>query len=778
MNFNNLMTVAQCDQCIASFRMIGMEVPAALLNRRAFLVEHGTSVYEDFRVRNNPSEELKGCIERAADALLAPNIDAREALKPVMLYGKIQSGKTRAFVGIMSIAFDRGVDIAVVYTKGTNALATQTVSRMKAEFANFRPGNNLHQQCTIVVHDVLDLRSQMLTQYELNTQKHIIVCKKEANNTRLLKEIFDGNMLMRQKRVIVIDDEADFGEISFYRDTRAGGVRGGTNAIYITETVKSIPDCRNMLVTATPYSLYLQPDGMAQLINGEVRPLKPRNTEMVPVHPHYVGGKQYFIDSIRGDSMYHSVFHPLSQDCVDVLGNRDVRYINNIATAAKLKDFRYAVVQYLVGTAIRSIQEADKGVLYRSSFIMHVQIARAAHEWQRDLVEAFLTYLGQHVFCDQQDDESFNELIGAIYNGFAESRWNGVAEGLLYEDVMPTVEDVVDRIRGLFAAAAIHVQIVNSDEDVANLLDASGQLELRHEANIFVGGSILDRGITIANLIGFVYGRSPQRMQMDTVLQHARMYGAREMADMAVTRFHTTNQLHDRLQRINAMDESLRDQFERAMEEGRDPDTVFVCREANGRIVPCAPSRLLIASISTITPHSRHLPVGFQTGSHTAIHETVSGIDAAILGVPDYQNRDADGIFKIGRDLAIDLLRRIRSTYIYNRPIDANDGLEWDAEEMISILEWALDKNEELYCLRREGRELSRIRDNGAFANAPDDGRTDLAPARAKAVDVPVLMFIRENGAEDKGWRGTPFYWPVLVVQQNVRSAVYGNSGN
>lgn len=58
-------------------------------------------------------------------------------MKPVMLYGKIQSGKTRAFVGILSIAFDRGVDIAVIYTKGTNALATQTVSRMKAEFCHF-----------------------------------------------------------------------------------------------------------------------------------------------------------------------------------------------------------------------------------------------------------------------------------------------------------------------------------------------------------------------------------------------------------------------------------------------------------------------------------------------------------------------------------------------------------------------------------------------------------------------------------------------------------------
>ena len=780
MNFDNLMTVAQCDQYIAMFQSLG-EVPPALIARRALLAEHGTTVYGAFRARNNPSEELIGCIQRTADALLSPEIDAHEALKPVMLYGKIQSGKTRAFVGVMSIAFDRGVDIVVVYTKGTNALATQTVSRMKSEFSYFKPGSNLLHQCTIVVHDVLDLKSQMLTPYELNTQKHIIVCKKEANNTRLLKEIFEGSTLMRQKRVIVIDDEADFGGIAFFRDKQTHGVGVGTNAKHITETVLSIPDCRNMLVTATPYSLYLQPDGMSELVNGKVRPLKPRHTETVPVHPRYVGGKQYFVDSLREDSMFHSIFHPLSPDCIDVLGNRDLRYISNIAKAAKLHDFRYAVLQYLVATAIRSIQEAGKGILYRSSFIVHVQIARAAHNWQSELMVALLGYLEQHVFCDQPDDSSFDDMIAAIHKDFIETRSNGEHGGLLDADVMPSLGEVVAKIRELFAKAAIHVQIVNSDADVANLLDASGQLELRHEVNVFVGGSILDRGITIANLIGFIYGRSPKNMQMDTVLQHARMYGARSMSDMAVTRLHTTNQLHDRLCRIHAMDEAVREQFERALQEGRDPEEdlkrVFVCRDTEMRIRPCAPNRLLIASISAITPHSRHLPVGFQTGSKTAISEIVSGIDAAIQGVLDYQNRDGDGIFKMDRDLAIDLLRRIRKTYIYNRPIDANEDLEWDVDEMISILEWALDKNTELYCLRREGRELCRIRDNGAFANAPDDGRTDLAPARAKAVDIPVLMFIRENGEEDKGWRGTPFYWPVLVVQQNVRSAVYGNAG-
>ena len=38
-------------------------------------------------------------------------------------------------------------------------------------------------------------------------------------------------------------------------------------------------------------------------------------------------------------------------------------------------------------------------------------------------------------------------------------------------------------------------------------------------------------------------------------------------------------------------------------------------------------------------------------------------------------------------------------------------------------------------------------------------------------------MLIKENGAASKGWRDAPFYWPVLLVQKNVRAAVYGNEG-
>ena len=37
--------------------------------------------------------------------------------KPLMMLGKIQSGKTKSFIGVMALAFDNGYDLAVVLTK-------------------------------------------------------------------------------------------------------------------------------------------------------------------------------------------------------------------------------------------------------------------------------------------------------------------------------------------------------------------------------------------------------------------------------------------------------------------------------------------------------------------------------------------------------------------------------------------------------------------------------------------------------------------------------------
>ena len=57
--------------------------------------------------------------------------------RPGMLLGKIQGGKTRAFIGIIALGFDNDYDMAIILTKGTKALARQTYARLKRDFRNF-----------------------------------------------------------------------------------------------------------------------------------------------------------------------------------------------------------------------------------------------------------------------------------------------------------------------------------------------------------------------------------------------------------------------------------------------------------------------------------------------------------------------------------------------------------------------------------------------------------------------------------------------------------------
>ncbi len=81
------------------------------------------------------------------------------------------------------------------------------------------------------------------------------------------------------------------------------------------------------------------------------------------------------------------------------------------------------------------------------------------------------------------------------------------------------------------------------------------------------------------------YGRNPGSFQQDTVLQHARMYGARSKEDMAVTRLHTTERIHKVLSRMNEMDEQLRQWFI----EGKDqlePNAIFIGYDKEFK--PCA----------------------------------------------------------------------------------------------------------------------------------------------------------------------------------------------
>lgn len=724
------------------------------------------------------SQALCDCIENTAKSLLSnkPN-----AIEPVLLLGKIQCGKTNTFENIIGLCFDHGIDIAIVMTKGTKTLASQTENRARKDFQWFKPDGTLNQKGRVEIYDVLkNFKKNGLPESVANKSKIIIICKKETTNIKHLINLFtEKSPYLKKKKVLVVDDEADFASCNFRR------VHNVSTMAKISSQIMeflAIPEyCRYMQVTATPYALYLQPDGYLNLnSDGLVPHFKPRHTELVPVHDQYVGGQQYFEESEDDNSMYSHLFVPVDEKCITILGKRNERYTNNGIASDNLRSISKTLVCYFTAAAIRSIQREKQNLECRTSCLIHVDTDKDAHAWQKKLSLKLIEDIERGFLYEINDkaDLRLEDLYDIAYADFEESNAKAQKAGITDID-LPSKQDIRDRIIKIFNDKDFSVKVINSDNEVSECLNDSGQLRLDTTANIFIGGSILDRGITIDNMLCFFYGRDPKNFQMDTVLQHARMYGNRSKQDMAVTRFFTTNGIYTFLKRIHQIDEDLRYQLSQMVGD-EDIDSNFAAKFIgyDKHIKPCADSKIKLSNVTMITPSQRILPIGFQTGTKSAISKTIAEIDSIVKSTNGFVK---NGFFEMDTDVAKDIIKKIRSTYIYedNNTCTFNTGLEWDANEMLAAIEYSLQDKESSKVLIHyaDDRNMSRIRENGKYIDAPDDGNNDTAPSREAAVDYPVLMLLRQNGKKEDGWRDTPFYWPVLVVPKNIKKVMYALNG-
>lgn len=716
------------------------------------------SMYPRFIETKSYTRDLQDCIESTIDHLLS---QPTNITNPGMLLGKIQSGKTQTFIGIIALAFDRGYDICVVFTKGTRALSEQTYQRLDYDFREFIENDG------VKVYDIMNLPAQ-LTSY-IRRQKLIIVVKKETNNLDRLVDFFNNYPDLIEKKTLIIDDEADIASIGFRRDnSQQDGVSMNVLASKINNIRAGFNDRYSFLqVTATPYSLYLQPRGEFELNSFVFEPIRPAFTTLVPIHDQYIGGQQYFEDSQDPNSIFSHLYIQVPDNELSVLWRRDQRYINNILTTPNLSIFRQAIVNYLVGGAIRLIQNRAQNRNYKSSFIIHTSTTRERHQWQVDLTEALI---GGLTGLAEDNGTQLDELARIAYENFLPSIQKN-------DDVPPPFNDVLSLVKEALRDGFIGIVKVNSENQISAQLDRNGQLRLDNPFNIFIGGQILDRGLTIDNLIGFFYGRNPNTFQQDTVLQHSRMYGARAIRDMAVTRLYTSNRIYRALNTMHQFDSALREAFERGIHSG-DSGVVFIERDNAGTIRPCAPNKILITSTETIRPFRRYLPIGFQTKAKTHIQTAINRIDQIVFSA---SNNDITRPFLIELDRAIEIINLIESTFDYGERWN-NLGYEWDKETFVAIIRRLVDSisipelRGRLYIYAQTDRNISMLKNNNtAFTDAPDDGRTDIPMARGVAVETPCLILLKQNGLSSSGWRDAAFWWPILFTPLNTRTAVFAS---
>jgi hypothetical protein len=729
----------------------GAQIKAWLAKREGKELDSASRYYDQLAARRGDDPELMAKVEETVNHLAG---ESTSVGSPGMLLGKIQSGKTRAFLGIIARCFDRGYDVAVILTKNNRSLAQQTLFRVKEDFKEFIAAEEVQ------VEDIMSLPN--LETYELNKKLILIVKKEDDNLNRLLTAFETDHPELRKKKVLIVDDEADYASVSSQKKNGVVGV--GLISKQIDRLRELVADSDFLQVTATPYSLYLQPEGEL-LVNGTplFKPKRPRFTVILPTHSKYVGGDYYFERSADATSPAYHFFCAVPMAEREALKEEDRRRlkIENVLSENRCEILRDATLTFIVGGVIRRIQSKAAGERpEKYSFLIHTEQARKSHDWQERVAIAIKNALIEEA---TDDTPRFNGLLQSAYSDLERSL---KLDGAAIPPFGAVKAEVVKALKG----GEVMITKVNSDEEVKMLLADDGQLRLRTPLNIFIGGQILDRGITINNLIAFYYGRNPNKFQQDTVLQHSRMYGARAKADLAVTRFYAPLRVYQIMKNIHEFDAALREAFQSGAHER---GVYFIQRDARNQVIPCSPNKLMFSDVFSIRPGRRMLPIGFQTVARTKGQKDLVVLDQKITDIIG-ANEGAPVLITI--EQAMELL-----DLAYRNLECEETGGDSQKAHLASLEHLSKTVRDpefagKVWLLTATNRNVKRTRESGRFSNGPDTKQQ--YDALGDRVDtIPTLMLFRQNGAETDGWRGLPFWWPVILPQGTAVTSIFASDG-
>lgn len=406
-----------------------------------------------------------------------------------LLYGRVQSGKTLAMILTTAMAMDNGFRVIVVLTSDNVSLVRQTAKRFAV-----LPGVNVRDSSQIGswVEDEDHLRTAIAEGGLV-----LITAKNSSHLTTFID--FLRRVRATDYPALILDDEADQATLDTTTRARTGNPTKNagkpSSAIHskvVDNKLESGESIRAVLrhhvylqVTATPYALLLQSTG---------NPLRPIFTELLEAGDGYTGSGFFFPKAIFDEGAAPLVFLS-GQDAEPTSENPELS-----------DGLRAALSYFLVASAAQGITSPD----YRfraQNFLCHTSVKKDDHRHAADLIKGYLKELYDCI----KDPARVEKAKLALQSGVVELRRSCAS--------VPPMDAIVEYVRKRLVDREL--KIVNSEQDEA---------DFGPKLNFIVGGNILGRGLTIENLLVTYYLRAAKIAQMDTMLQHARMFGYRAKA--------------------------------------------------------------------------------------------------------------------------------------------------------------------------------------------------------------------------------------------------------
>lgn len=451
-----------------------------------------------------PDDGCDKIINNAAKVLgYCPNPESQcDSGSTGIVIGKVQSGKTSNFIALTAIAFDNGYSHVVVLGGTKKLLVTQNSDRIKEYF------NGLQN---VIVLNTVDHRTQLtedsITQFINRGKKIIIVALKSPSQINFINNnIFSGDVLS-EKPTLIIDDEGDEASLNGLVN------KGKKTATYtaIENLKKSLKKHCFVSVTATP---------QANLLISTMDILSPDFGVLVDPGKGYCG-----LD----------VFHSPDSKYVIEIPDSETSLLDDGVPAS----FYDALSTFFVACGIFSARGRNSDD--KLSMLIHPSQKKVDH----NLVEKKLNSIIQNwrqLVNDTTDIayKSLQQNLKQAYDNYENAGVNNLPS-------FDTVEkEAIDAIK----YCGCH--IVNGDS-VPNGADDF------YDFNIYVGGAMLGRGLTLKGLaITYIIRTAKGVSNADTVTQRARWFGYKSRY-LDLCRIYAVKKIKDEFKEIREHENDLWD---------------------------------------------------------------------------------------------------------------------------------------------------------------------------------------------------------------------------
>lgn len=430
----------------------------------------------------------------------------------VLLVGKVQSGKTSNLELLTAIAFDNGYNLLIIYGGYDNSLLKQTTDRFVTTFN--AAGQGYSSDAPLIRHtgdpaSISSIDNGIMEALIAKKQPLIIVSMKRPKamqNVNGMLRRLDKSKL----KAFIIDDEGDQASLNTAKDKIKDA-----SATYkqIIEMKRLLDDPLYLSVTATPH---------ANIFLDEWSALRPYDVRLIRPGKGYDGAM---------------VYHLGESDIVELIAD-DGGDISQMPESLKT-----AIHYYIVASAIKRKRANDMKDCF-SDMIIHSCREVARHNSIYTVVYSYIKAMHDSFDLNDADKGAYLQELRENYKHHVADT---VKAGCAFDEIEGHVEEVVRLIKVILKNG-----VGGSTQ---------GNEELRQH-KIYIGGDLLQRGLTFPNLITTYFTRwANSGGNMDTNLQRARWFGYREKY-IDLCKLFMTSTIAQEFTALAEVEEDLWSQFE------------------------------------------------------------------------------------------------------------------------------------------------------------------------------------------------------------------------